>query len=97
MRVFHIHLAQILGFGGSGRPPQLIIGNGGTQLVPGVPAIHEIDGEAIQTQWVLNQFGYALMSKPGGREWQISFFDQDGYELEVCRLRSKGLSCERSR
>ena len=93
----HIHLAQILGFGGSGRPPQLIIGNGGTQLVPGVPAIHEIDGEAIQTQWVLNQFGYALMSKPGGREWQISFFDQDGYELEVSRLRSKGLSCERSR
>lgn len=61
----HIHLAQLLGFDSKDRPPQLVIGNGGTQLVSEVDPISEIDGVDINDQMVLNQFGYAIVNDIG--------------------------------
>jgi len=90
----HLHLAEIIAFKESERPPQLIIGNGGTQLVPDVPEITEIDGEAILTQRVLNQFGYAMMYKMDEQAWSIIFYDQSGHELESCQLTGKELTCQ---
>jgi len=89
----HIHLAGIISFKKSKRPPQLIIGNGGTQLVPDVPAITKIDGENIETQRVLNQYGYAMMYQIDNKAWSIVFYDQAGHELESCHLAAKKLIC----
>ena len=90
----HIHLAQIIRFKESKRPTQLVIGNGGTQLVPDVAEIGEIDGETIETQRVLNQFGYAMMDKIKSHQWRITFYDQAGHPLETCHLSNKSLSCK---
>ncbi|HIG68268.1 MAG TPA: hypothetical protein EYQ44_10765 [Porticoccaceae bacterium] len=89
----HIHLSEILEFENSQRPIQMIIGNGGTQLVSDVEPIDEIDGEKIEEQRVLNQFGYAIMKKKGSRIWEINFHDQDGYLLERCTLKNKAMKC----
>ena len=90
----HIHLAEILSFKGNSRPPQLIIGNGGTQLVSDVPPINSIDGVEIKTQRVLNQFGYAIMDKVNVNNWNLTFYDQDGHSLESCRLSKKKVKCK---
>jgi hypothetical protein len=89
----HIHLAQLLGFESNDRPPQLVIGNGGTQLVSEVEPISEIDGVDIKTQMVLNQFGYAIINNIGNKFSKIVFFDQDGHDLESCRLSKNTISC----
>lgn len=90
----HIHLAAILGFEGGDRPPQLIIGNGGTQLVPDVEPIHEIDGKTIVTQRVINQFGYAMMDNIEANGWSITFYDQSGHKLEACHQSGKKIHCQ---
>lgn len=89
----HIHLAQLLGFESNDRPPQLVIGNGGTQLVSEVDPISEIDGVDIKAQMVLNQFGYAIVNDIGTKKLNIVFFDQDGHDLERCRISKNAVFC----
>lgn len=88
----HIHLAEVLDFGKT-RPPQLVVANSGTQLVPRVAPPQEIDGVAIQTHKVLYQYGFVVMESKGGQRWTMSFRDVDGRELELCHLKNKRVKC----
>ncbi len=88
----HIHLAEIIAFANQ-RPPQLVVANGGTQLVSRVTPPKKIDGVAIETSRVIYQYGFVVMEaqKEGG--WVISFRDVEGREIEQCQLQGKNLSC----
>ncbi len=88
----HIHLAEVLDFGG-GRPPQLVVANGGTQLVSRVAPLEEIDGVAIRDQEVLYQYGFVAMERMGAKRWSISFRDIEGRELERCDLVELRVRC----
>jgi hypothetical protein len=88
----HIHLAEVLGFG-QGRPPQLVVANGGTQLVPSVPVPPEIDGVAIQLHKVIYQYGFVTMSSKHRNRWSMSFNDVEGRGLERCLLSGKRVRC----
>ena len=51
----HLHLAEVLSFGKQ-RPPQLIVGNSGTQLVPETKPPEQIDGLSILNRQVFYQY-----------------------------------------
>ena len=89
----HIHLAEVLDFGGV-RPPQLVAANSGTQLVSRVEPPGDIDGVEIQEHEVLYQYGFVAMEATGKRGWSISFRDIEGRELEKCLLRGKRVRCD---
>ena len=91
----HIHLAELLAFKGA-FPPQLISGNGGTQLVASVQAPKQIDDIEIETQRVINQYGFAVMESFVEKQnvWTISFRDVAGRELERCTLNNSGVTCD---
>jgi hypothetical protein len=88
----HIHLAELLQFD-SDRPPQLVVANGGTQLVPRVDAPQEIDGVDLKDYLVLYQYGFVAMKSGGGKKWKVSFRDIDGRELERCKIKNKKVKC----
>lgn len=88
----HIHLAEVLDFGGK-RPPQLVVANSGTQLVPRVDPPKEIDGVAIRDQEVLYQYGFVALESHGAEHWSISFRDLEGRELERCELANLRVHC----
>lgn len=88
----HIHLAEVLDFGGK-RPPQLIAANSGTQLVPYVDPPKRIDGVAIRSLEVLYQYGFVVMDHQGRNRWSISFRDIEGRELERCHLQGRRVRC----
>jgi hypothetical protein len=90
----HIHLAELLDFGGV-RPPQLVVANGGTQLVPRVEPPAEIDGVAIAGELVLYQYGFVAVEPVGPRSWSVGFRDLVGRELERCRLANGRAHCQR--
>ena len=93
----HIHLAEVIGFQGD-RPPQMVVANGGTQLVPRVDPPEEIDGVAIDVGLVLYQYGFVSMeSGAADRQWRAGFRDLEGRELEVCQLDSRRVSCRETR
>ena len=90
----HIHLAELISFEGD-RPPQLVVANGGTQLVPRVEPPSEIDGMDIAEHIVLYQYGFVTMEAIGkSKKWRVSFRDIEGRELEHCRIEGRKLDCD---
>lgn len=89
----HIHLAEVLDFGNK-RPPQLVVANGGTQLVSRVDPPEAIDGVTIQSQQVFYQYGFVAMEATGDESWSISFRDIEGRELEHCDFDGSQVKCE---
>lgn len=88
----HIHLAEVLDFGPA-RPPQLVVANSGTQLVPRVDPPDGIDGVAIQSHEVIYQYGFVTMSSERTDRWSVTFNDLEGRELERCLLYGKRVRC----
>ncbi len=88
----HLHLAEVLDFGNR-RPPQLVVGNGGTQLVPRVSLSTEIDGAAIKTLRMIYQYGFVTMEPTEHGGWTIIFRDVDGRAIENCRFDGKNVAC----
>ncbi|HIE88650.1 MAG TPA: metallophosphoesterase [Gammaproteobacteria bacterium] len=88
----HVHLAELLSFE-QGRPPQLVVANGGTQLVPRVDVPAEIDGVGIKSHKVIYQYGFVTLSSKRRDRWSISFNDVEGRELERCLLSGKRVRC----
>jgi hypothetical protein len=90
----HIHLAEIIGFDGD-RPPQLVVANGGTQMVPRVTPPDSIDGMEIAESLVLYQYGFVSMEPLGNmKKWQVSFRDIEGRELERCEVKARSVKCQ---
>ena len=73
----HLHLAQIVEFGGL-RPPQLVIGNSGTELVTETHPPATIDGLPVTESRVIYQYGFATMEPETTGSWRLDFRDRSG-------------------
>lgn len=88
----HLHLAEILGFGRQ-RPPQLIVGNSGTELVPETVPPEYIDGLKILNQRVFYQYGFVSMEPAAEKDWNIVFRDVEGRAIQRCLFSGGIVDC----
>jgi hypothetical protein len=90
----HIHFFQAVDFGGS-RPPQLVVGTGGDNLVM-VPPLSvvgsDINGREVVYSVAYSGFAYMVWDRIGNL-WLGTLFDVDGKVLSHCRLLDRSLSC----
>lgn len=90
----HIHLFELLSFG-AGRPPQLVMGNGGTMLDSAVTTPLkglEIGGMPVEFGTNIAQFGYALLERGDGR-WVAGIKNVKGGDMDRCVLAGGSLLC----
>ncbi len=90
----HIHFFQAVDFGGS-RPPQLVVGTGGDNLVK-VPPLSvigsDINGRRVTNSVTYSGFAYMVWDRTGS-SWIGTLFDVAGKALSHCRLLERSLSC----
>jgi predicted phosphodiesterase len=90
----HIHFFQAVDFGGS-RPPQLVVGTGGDNLVK-VPPLSvigsDINGRRVANSVTYSGFAYLVWDR-SGKNWIGTLFDVDGKALSHCQLVDRSLSC----
>jgi hypothetical protein len=89
----HIHLVEVLDFD-SDRPPQIVIGNGGTELVPRVPFPDEIDGVEIRMSKVLYQFGFVTLDAVHRKNWLVRLHDVEGRSMSRCWFHESSIQCQ---
>jgi hypothetical protein len=90
----HIHLFESLSFD-EPRPPQLVIGNGGTALDPNVRTPldgMQIAGATVKQASVVDKFGY-MTAEPSGTSWAATLRDVSGQALLACSIESGSVSC----
>jgi Calcineurin-like phosphoesterase len=91
----HIHLAEVLSFTGP-RPPQVVVGTGGTKLLPEVRKDlvgMEIDGEVITDATVIATHGFATFQPRRPHDWRMTLRDALGEEVAVCQLAEQSAAC----
>jgi len=91
----HIHLFEYVSVD-HGRPPQLVAGDGGTQMA--VPFQASMKGTQIRGASVMGsrsrqQFGYTMLSKEG-KLWRLELKDQRQNVLVNCTVPGISESCE---
>jgi hypothetical protein len=91
----HIHLFETLSFG-PGRPPQLVVGNGGTLLDPPITTPLtglEMAGLPVTSGTTRDEFGFVTLERHGPR-WSATLRDVDDKALQRCTLDDDGLTCK---
>jgi len=88
----HLHLAEVLSFSKQ-RPPQLVVGNSGTQLVPETKPPEQIDGLSILNQQVFYQYGFVTMESEMHNNWIITFRDIKGRTIRPCLFGDNKVVC----
>ena len=99
----HVHLFETLDFG-SGRPPQMTVGNSGTELDPPIttplPGL-EMAGKKVQSGLALDEFGFVVFDRRDGwkskAKWDATLRGVRGETLLECTLDSDSLDCGRPR
>jgi hypothetical protein len=92
----HVHLFEVVNMDG-GRPPQLVVGDGGTSMAE--PIRISLKGVAIKGQVVAGdeteqEFGYTLFTKSASG-WDFVLKDRAGAVLESCQVITGGAaSCK---
>jgi hypothetical protein len=92
----HLHLLETLSFA-TGRPPQLIVGNGGTALDPTItlPLVGtEIAGATVAEGMALDRFGFMTLER-SERGWLGTVRDVDGSAIAGCTITDDRISCGR--
>jgi hypothetical protein len=90
----HLHLFEALSFG-AGRPPQLIVGHGGTALDPTItlPFVgREVGGVRVTHGMALDRFGFATL-EPSDHGWTATARDANGRAMARCGITTAGMSC----
>ncbi len=99
----HFHEASVFSFAAtdadkSPRPPQIISGNGGTELHQPVEFAkflqQKLDGLRVKAGFNLFRFGYATVT-PLQQGWRWQFRDADGMVVASCDIDNKVARCER--
>ncbi len=90
----HLHLFEALGFD-HGRPAQLIVGNGGTELDPAITSPLTglaIAGATVTDGRTFHGFGFLTLERaPGG--WRSDLHDSNGDSVLLCMLLGRSLTC----
>lgn len=90
----HVHLFELLGFDAD-RPPQLVVGNSGTELDPAVTtrlAGLEIAGATVAVGETLDEFGFATL-EADGPGWGLTLRDLTGSVLRTCGFSGPDVLC----
>ncbi len=90
----HIHLFEALSFG-AGRPPQLVVGNGGTGLDSPVTTPltgMEIAGMKVASGVNYAKFGFVTMERAGDK-WALGVKNVNGGDMDKCILGGGALLC----
>lgn len=90
----HVHLFQLLGFD-IARPPQLVVGNSGTDLDPAVTtplAGLEMAGATVAVGDTLDEFGFATLEAQGAG-WHLTWRDMEGGFLGTCTVAQDQVTC----
>jgi len=90
----HVHVFQVLGFAAP-RPPQVVVGNSGTELDPVVTtplAGLEIAGATVAVGESMAAFGFATLEAEA-TGWRLTARDLGGAVLHECRLAGTEVSC----
>lgn len=90
----HIHLFEVLSFGAV-RPPQLVVGNGGTLLDPPVTTPLtglEIANMPVAYGTMIDKFGFVLMERSGDK-WAVGVKNVNGGDMDKCVLGGGTLLC----
>ncbi len=91
----HIHVAEVLSFTGD-RPPDIVVGTGGTKLLPAVTEGLEgtlIDGEYVTHGTMLSRHGFFTFRPRGRNAWRANILGEIGQLLARCRLANKEAIC----
>lgn len=92
----HIHLWEVLSFIGP-RPPQVVVGTGGTKLLPEVSTDlvvgTEIDGEIVTDATIISTHGFVTFQPRRPHDWTMTLWDTLGRERAVCQLAEKSAAC----
>ncbi len=95
----HIHLFEALSFSDD-RPPQLVVGSGGTALSkpPTGTSVPRIKGLPVhrKASVILQRFGFMLWERDAVERtaWNGKLIGQAGNSLVSCRLRDRALACQ---
>jgi predicted phosphodiesterase len=93
----HTHLFELLSFK-QALPPQVVIGNGGTDLAHKIKA--SLTGQNIGSGTVaygtsVDDFGYALFERPqDGKGWSLHLHDSKGKKTLTCAIAGTTTSCK---
>lgn len=90
----HVHLFELLGFE-QDRPPQLVVGNSGTELDPAVTtplAGLEIGGATVAVGETLDEFGFATLDASDGG-WTFRMRALDGDVRVTCEIEGTRVAC----
>jgi hypothetical protein len=90
----HIHLFELLGFE-QARPPQVVVGNSGTELDPAVTtplAGLEIAGATVAVGETFDGFGFVTL-EAGGAGWHLTLRDLGGSPLRECTIAGLQVTC----
>jgi hypothetical protein len=93
----HIHLFEFLGFE-SGRPSQIVAGDGGTDLADSVKADfsgENVSGAAVNSGMSRHEFGFTVLRRVK-EGWQLTLKSAKAQPLIACNLPSAGLPTCRS-
>ncbi len=90
----HLHSFEVLSFG-PGRPPQLLVGNGGTLLDAGITESlvgKEIAGMPVEHAVYYVKFGFTTMHRAGD-QWALGIKDVNGIDFDRCLLGDHRILC----
>jgi len=91
----HVHLGEVLNFTGD-RPPQVVVGTGGTLLLPDVTRDivgMEIDGQFVTHATIVSLHGFFTFERQRHRAWKIAIRDDTGRTVAVCQLARRLVFC----
>jgi predicted phosphodiesterase len=83
----HIHLFELLTFD-QARPPQLIAGDGGTQMGMAIPARLagvKLNGATLLSAQDAHEFGYTTLRRAAGG-WELALTSVTGHVIETAKL-----------
>jgi hypothetical protein len=92
----HLHLLEALSFA-TGRPPQLIVGNGGTALDAAITLPldgMEVAGATVAEGMALARFGFMTLVR-SERGWLGTVRDVEGNAMARCTISDDRITCDR--
>jgi Calcineurin-like phosphoesterase len=92
----HIHLWQAIAFADK-RPPQLVLGSGGTDLSPPVEGALsglEIGGTQVAFGRSEHLWGFTRFAPGEAGAWNVTFFDPEGRAQVTCSVAQREIGCK---
>ncbi|MBF0320213.1 MAG: metallophosphoesterase [Nitrospirae bacterium] len=91
----HLHVFDVFTFNEQGTPPQVIAGNSGTLLYPGITAKvpgYKIGHKTLKSVKNVSAFGFTTI-EPANDGWGVTLRDKNGKPITSCTVEKGSASC----